>query len=327
MKKVAEVQNILRYFFEGGVPFLLTSDLDNLKWKSTLNCSILADVNITSSHNFRIGNYWLRAFENFGQVYVYDENEQCVKIFPEGFNLPSSKFWENGNLLIPNRVTKTHWELSTELDLTDTSHLFKFDKCINGRYYIYMYPPNLLTRINIYNQEIIWQVRPTDYLSIASSEEIIVKDHPLSYQDYIYFQLESGELFSLNSETSSLEWMVRHEFSGPISIYNDKIYKRSNKLYEICAKTGKTEKEKLIKEIVGGSFSATGRIISYEDVIVLWDVKDSEVVMINRDDFSLADKVKINSIGIGNQEGVIEWHDDKLYVLDMERTLHIFERD
>lgn len=327
MKKVAEIENIISFAVEKGIPFLLSSDFNNLKWKSILNCSILADDNVKKSNFFRVENYWLRSLENFGAIYAYDKNSECVKKFPEGFNLPSSKLWSNGNLLIPNKDTKTHWELSSQLEITDTTHLFEFDKCIDGRYYIYMYPPNLITRVNISTKGIVWQVKLTDLLDIPSADKVTLWDQPLTHRDRIYFQLERGELFAIGTETGSLEWVIKHDECGIMSICDDKIYKRDNTLYKICAITGRVEQEKSIRDIVGKTFWATGRISVCKNIIILWSTSDSEVILVDSRDFSLIDIVKIHSIGIANDDRVIRWDGSRLYVLDMEQTLHIFEID
>ena len=331
MNKKVEINEVASFAINEGRLIVFSSNPANEIWRDKLDCTVLVDEKVRKSGFTVFGKYYLfyRIFTEFGEISVYNEKAELVKIIPEGYNLSSSIQLPNGSLCLPNRISRSYWELTPELKLKDFRHFNKFNNCINGRFYLYRSAPNTVARVKFSDSEdhIIWQISIDKRLGLTSSDSTSLWGEPLGYKDYIYFQLERGDIFAINSETSFLEWAISPKIPGVLSIYEDKLYKKNSSLYEICAITGKIEKEKPIVDIVGRKFFATGSIIALKEFIILWSTSYSEVIVVDRRDFSLIDSAKFHSIGIAHSDSVVRWEDNRLYVLDMERTLHIFERD
>lgn len=336
MKKIAEISNVSCFTIQNNKLVLMTSDPTNVRWKDEINCGVIVDEKSRISGFVKIGPYLAWSLAEFGEIFLYDDNGEYVNVLPEGCHLSRARVLANGNLYTPNRVTNTFWEITAELKLTDTElklpdteHSIEFDKCINGKYYRFKYPPNLITRINFdYSfKEIIWEINIRSYLGLSDLDSVDLMQDPFGYERLIYIPLRRGDLLAIDSQDSSLRWIFTRAYSGGFSIFENKIYKKNTSLFEIDALTGILKKERLLSDIAGREFYATGRILTYKDVIILWDSLNSEVLIINRLDFVLIACVKLEASGIANMENAVSWNNNRLYILDMDRRLQIFERN
>lgn len=166
-------------------------------------------------------------------------------------------------------------------------------------------------------------------LEFSNYENIAVDDNLFSYQDTLYVPLVGGQIFGLDMQDGSQKWLWsdNHAGGGRFESYESEIYCTNyEQLFKIDGNTGQT-----IKAITFSAtpevtqFRATGPIWVYEDVVICMNVGECEVLILNRSDLSFRDFVKIHSIHIPNGKSSICWQDKKLYVIDGERVLHIFE--
>jgi hypothetical protein len=149
----------------------------------------------------------------------------------------------------------------------------------------------------------------------------------MGYENLLFVPLKGGQLLALNVETGEKVWMLDQEISGQYAIFQDKIYKKNRFLYEIDAQTGTIIR---LMDIEDGSiseeFMAIGPIWVYEDVIIIINNYDGDVILLNKDDFKVLGKINVDASIAWSKDSII-WYGNKLYVLDLANTLHIYERE
>jgi len=164
------------------------------------------------------------------------------------------------------------------------------------------------------------------YINLRDEEQPNEIDGGLmGFENLLFVPLRGGQLLALDVETGEEVWMLEQEISGQYAVFQDKIYKKNEFLYEINALTGEIIRQKNIGDgDIQDGFIAIGPIWIYEDIIILINNYTGDIVLLNKNDFSVFDKIKIDA-SIAHSKDTIIWHDNKLYVLDLNNTLHIFE--
>lgn len=148
-----------------------------------------------------------------------------------------------------------------------------------------------------------------------------------SYKGLLYVPLKGGQLLALDASDGKKAWIWEHDRLGAYGIVDDKIYKQDGKeVFEIDAHNGRLLKSKKFSDealLIG--FHASGPIWVYHDVIVVVDVLSGKICMLDRLSFKVLEFFTINKKLPFDNHAII-WNADKLHILDLENTLHIFER-
>jgi len=166
-----------------------------------------------------------------------------------------------------------------------------------------------------------------------NSEQIVpneIDGDLMGFEDLLYVPLQGGQLLCLDINTGKQKWI--QDYNGRFSsysLYDDKIYKSDGlSLLEIDAKTGDTLRLKIFSESDETElqiFHALNTFWTYEDVIILYGLNNT-VAILNKNNFSLFGFISLPASISTDKDNVI-WHDEKLYVLDLTNTLHIFEME
>jgi PQQ enzyme repeat len=277
------------------------------------------------------GNKILIGKEEFSEIKILDEHFNKILELEEGFNL-SRNYIINENLLIPNRITKSYWNLTPDLKLTELCSLKNYHRIINCLFF------NIISEkdIVVYEfgvEEPLWQLDTSQYGTYKvrtddGFDEFPNKiDRPLFADEAtIYAPMKGGQLLALNATDGSVKWILEMEYSGFYAIYGDSIYKNSDyKLYEINGKTGtvtKTLEYQSLKELKKTIFS--GDLKVYDDFVIL-KTSDGLVAMFDRQTFKLTHLVQAEG-PLGSDTSGFHWLDNKLYVYTYRTTtVHIFE--
>jgi outer membrane protein assembly factor BamB len=256
--------------------------------------------------------------KNFFIIPCKEEGIRNRKIFDRDFNfLKNSSFWP---------VMVIYNDLFIQMDYPFIINCYSFDSVLK------------------------WQTNLSqigEYIKLngtkASNNEFDGDVFGNEKLDLIYVPMKSGELVALEAETGKVLWVKHYQVStrwgkhpGNYTIWEDKIYKTDGiSLIEIDAVTGEWLKtinfediQPLLLKEYGQTetFYANGAFSVYDDVVVMYEVSNCQVLLIDRKKFVFKDFVHIpNVCGIPNSKDIVIWNNNKLYVLDIENTLHVFE--
>lgn len=287
-----------------------------------------------TSKMMMINQFIFLQFEKFQEIFIYSLNGEHVKTIEAGFGLDAKKI--NGTIYLPNRETKSFWILDEELSITDTKKYFYFNEIVRD------YPVNNgSTSISLFNGiegKTTWEVNISQYgRNIAHHPKTneVLFDKPneidgklLGDQERIYVPLAGGQLVALSIETGECMWLWESNRKGAYKEFGDHVYKQDGLSVFVINKTDGTLSRKVNFKIDLGlsDFHASGPLWVYEDVIVVCDVLYGKICILNRLNFQLVEFFSLEK-KLVNSESAIAWNDGKLYVLDIERTLHVYSEE
>lgn len=261
-------------------------------------------------------------------LYSIDELTLKIKFIGAGYALEAALFMSN-YIYIPQKNNGKYDFIILN------KNLIEYKKAIwplNFTYLdsLYHYDNIIIKKYDFYQNQNVWQTDISSYgkcLNLRDEQQPNEIDGDLmGYENLLFVPLRGGQLLALDVETGEKVWILEQEISGQYAIFQDKIYKKNRFLYEIDARTGIIMRQKDIEDgSIPDSFMAIGPIWVYDDVIVLINNYKGDIVILNRDNFSVYDKINIGAAMTHSKDSVI-WHNNKLYVLDLTSTLHIFER-
>lgn len=155
-----------------------------------------------------------------------------------------------------------------------------------------------------------------------------IHERPLGDNAKIYVPLTGGQLAAIYTETGEKAWLWEHNRKGTYQILGEYVYKQDGlSIFEINKSNGTINREKKFNDdpmVVG--FHASGPLWVYEDVIIVCDVLYGKICMLDRTTLNVIEFFSLEKKLI-NSENAIVWHHEKLYVLDIDNSLHIFERE
>jgi hypothetical protein len=142
----------------------------------------------------------------------------------------------------------------------------------------------------------------------------------------IYVPMAGGQLVALDSENGEVKWVNSTDWNGRYGMYKQHIFKVSDKLYKFDGCTGELLMRRDFREIIDIDFVPSGPVLVYNDLILLLDTRGATVVMVDTASLSYINHVHIEGVpGIAHSKNVLDWQNGKLYILDIGRTLHVFE--
>ncbi|WP_008637876.1 PQQ-like beta-propeller repeat protein [Bizionia argentinensis] len=267
--------------------------------------------------------------KNSSEIFYFDfiKNQQ---ILPKGYNFYAF-----------NQNIENFLKLSLKKD--EVKHFFLLDVFLNKKLMLefpdYCFQ-NIFLRakrktIDAFGTSNLWKNDISKYGKnrTLNSEQIIPNEIDgalMGFEDSLYVPLQGGQLLCLDINTGDKKWIQDYNGrSGFYSLNNDKIYKHDGlSLLEIDAKTGLALRSKIFSESDEAevqSFYSLNGFWTYEDVIILYGL-DNTVVMLNKNNFSLFGFISL-SAPISTDKNNVIWDKNKLYVLDLNNTLHIFENE
>jgi len=146
-------------------------------------------------------------------------------------------------------------------------------------------------------------------------------------ESFLYVPLRGGQLLAVDAATGEQKWLWEHDRLGAYGKQGDIIYKQDGKsLYVIDALNGDLIKSKRFsEEVILIDFHASGPIWIYQDVIIVVDVLSGKVCILDILTLNALDYFTINK-KIPFDLDALTLHEDKLYILDLENTLYVFEQ-
>jgi outer membrane protein assembly factor BamB len=270
--------------------------------------------------------------KEFGEIKVFDESFNILYTFLEGMNLNHCFITDEG-LNLPSRISKSFWRINDDLTTTNLNFIKNYHRDING----FVFNINLEKSIEVYKfgSEIpLWQIDTSQYRVYKEPLDERFIEHPNKIdgpifrdENTVYVPMKGGQLVALNFLDGSLKWILEMTISCFYVIYQNKIYgNNGDELFEIDAQTGEILRKLEYKSIkkLKRLFGFTGEHKVYKDYIILKDQVRGWVAMFDRKTMTLAHLAETGS-RIGSDSSYFHWIDNKLYVLDRENTLHIFE--
>jgi len=270
-----------------------------------------------------LGNYILVQQGEFKEIIVLTGKGEILQKIDEGImNLYSSIPYKDG-LLIRNKQTRSLWFIDENLQMNEAIVDFSFKKQIADKFYSW----NCSTIIR--KEELVDNVWQTNisiygkYINLRDEQQPNEIDSDLmGFENLLFVPLRGGQLLALDVKTGEKVWMLEQDISGQYAIIEDKIYKKNKILYEIDTHSGQVLRQ---KEDWSGFISA-GPIWAYDDILIIVNILEGDVILLDRKTFEIKDKINIGS-RIAHWKDNIIWHENKLYVLDLNNTLHIFENE
>ena len=265
--------------------------------------------------------YYADAFKNgfvfqkeVGHATFFYDFEKTIEILPYGYYAVSGY----------NQNIDHFLKISTEANGGEKHYLldenFRKTLLLEHPHYCFnnIYIRAKRKTIKAFKDTDLWTVDISNFEGKATKE----KDGELmGFENLLFVPLRGGQLLALNAETGEKAWMLEHEIGGQYANFGNKIYKKNEFLYEIDALTGNVIREKNIR--LDGSI-AVGPIWAYDDIIIIVNILYGDIVLLDRNTFSVKEKLNIGARMPHSKDNII-WHNQKLYVLDMANTLHIYE--
>ena len=295
--------------------------------------------------NRKVDNYVFQTnsivFQSDNTIYRLEDDSDIEIIKSDETNYFGLQDYLFNNKAIISLTKKNDWLANSMLLISDRNEIEKFDFIFNAEIYFDNYYCNhnnesVFTYTNLHNE--IWKVDVTNYgRDIAKNPETGevlwdnlngIKDDLFADNKNIYVPLKGGQLLALDGGTGEKVWMFDNEKYGIYNIFKNKIYKGDGKsIIVINAINGQAEKELHFKNIpVLKGYIPAGPFLIYDDIIISTDVLYGKICLLNRSTLEVEDFFSLNKKLVNSKSAII-WNDNKLYVLDIEQTLHIFEKD
>lgn len=332
MNKINEVKNVLGVVFGsrerliiGNGKYISSSDLNSYKLEGAYGSRPLVVLN----------NYVLLQEENFAKIFVLDFQGALIHEIEEGFNLYQVIRTPDNGILIPCNRTKSYWIFDENLNKKDLGKYFRISITLENL--ALDYSNTEVVARPFFEEEILWKEDVSTFCrNIRKHRETgeVLSDGPneidgelFSYEGLLYVPLKGGQLLALNASDGKKVWIWEHDRIGAYGIVGDKIYKQDGKeVYEIDALTGSLLKTKKLSDAPSlQGFHASGPIWVYQDILVVADVLSGKICILDRLSFEILDFFTINKKLPFNNNTII-WHENRLYVLDLENTLHILSQ-
>lgn len=276
-----------------------------------------------------LGEYVFLQYGEFSDIIILTLKGETLKILDEGMNLYSSVHYKNG-ILIRNRKTKSFWKIDRDLEISELNLDIRFTTYINTVFY-----KRNSIEINRVYPETTWQTDISTfgrYLNLRGEQQPNEIDGDLmGYENLLFVPMKGGQLLALDVETGEKVWIQDYNNgrSGFYTLYSDKIYKHDGlSLIEIDVITGARIREMIFPEYKADdlkTFYALHYFWVYDDIIIMYGHKN-RIAIINRESFQIIKIMELPASLPASKDNVI-WHDNKLYVLDLTNTLHVYERE
>ncbi len=294
---------------------------------------------------------------------IFNKKGEFLKELNENFNLMSLKKNKNGQTIIANRKTKTFWVIDNEGKFFNTENYFQFHFLFCNQY-IKIENQTIIKSINEDNS-IKWQINISniDVLNLENEEKnncnkiaLEIDLHCSEEFGLIYVPLTGKQLLAINAENGEIVWVKQYktyefkdEYSlGNLAIKENYIYKHDGfTLSKIDAQSGEIVKTVIFTEIPAlaniynrndvvftiknrylNAFNASSPVVINDDFIIIWYPPDSNIAIFKTENLEFYDFVHIpNVTGVAHMDSVVSFHNNKLYVKDIDNTLHIFEKE
>jgi len=295
--------------------------------------------------NRKVDNYVFQTnsivFQSDNTIYRLEDDSDIEIIKSDETNYFGLQDYLFNNKAIISITKKNDWLANSMLLISDRNEIEKFDFIFNAEIYFDNYYCNhnnesVFTYTNLHNE--IWKVDVTNYgRDIAKNPETGevlwdnlngIKDDLFADNKNIYVPLKGGQLLALDGGTGEKVWMWEHPRNGVFAIQGEYIYKQDGlTIFEINTRNGVLNREKNFNDdVLVEKFHASGPLWVYEDLIIVCDVLYGKICLLNRSTLEVEDFFSLNKKLVNSKNAII-WNDNKLYVLDIEQTLHIFEKD
>ncbi len=293
---------------------------------------ILIDLNDINS---------LKCFNNklllsdYKKLYIYSNNNIIQKICGN-FVLMRAISFDNRlfmierkeNSIIPsiyNENLKIIYNGIWPINFAKGNHLFLYDNKFIKSYNYIQGKQKWQIDISNFGRNIAKDPKTGEILWDKPNE---IKENLLADDKNIYVPLTGGQLLALDSQTGKKVWMWEQPRNGTFAIQDNYIYKQDGlTIFEIDTKNGKLVRKKHFNDDkLVNDFHASGPLWVYEDIIIVCDVLYGKICLLNRHTLEVEEFFSLNKKLI-NSKNAIVWHNNKLYVLDIDNTLHIFEKE
>lgn len=311
-----------------------------LKYNLKVEC-LYIDVNEPFAFDFFHYKFLIRTRDN---LRIYEGNNLEYEITFDKSNIRQTKLFNNHNILIrenDNDNWSLYYYLSGKLiwkkEWIEDSQLF----LVNESYFLSK-NENYLSFYNLWSGEVLWRLDVSklgEYLHLKGSEheELRVGTvHELyTYNTVLVALLRNDTIIGIDSATGAVLWQkpLFLFISRPVQL-NDKLYhiitgvdvKNMLQVYDL--ETGKLEREvEITHPVLKENTFFTKRFIN-DTYIALTATKTGEILVINHKTAIVEDYAKLpnlkEKIPIDN---IPQIHQNKVYQLDGEGTLHILEKE
>lgn len=290
-----------------------------------------------------LGDYVLLQDKPESAITILNSQFQHVKTYEGIWHLRMlDKLGDNFIQMVNDQAgVMTFYMIDTSLSVKPLSKLYKYK--INNYLLTtissgYFENRLVIASIEIKDMEekILYKVDFSGYAKIKEKTVSGIVEKPNSIDngeiffdhDTVYVPMRGGQLVAFNVVDGTLKWLLEMEDNGFYAIYENRIYKISNwYLYEIDAMTGQILQAKKDTEMINNIrpyFTQSFKV--YDDYILLKNQIGGWVAMINRKTFELEGFVELG-VSLTSSADIMHWNDNKLYILDSNRLLHIYEKN
>lgn len=324
MRLIEKISNVATISIVNDSPFLL---LTNSAPETNIKHYRVGET-IYSRATLILGDNVIFQNKKFGESFVINCEGDMIDTIEEGFNLYSIYKVSESEVLLANQKTKTFWTINENLVKKDLKKYNRINQSFGHELYF-----AVIKEVKKYLFPSFDEAWSKDIKEYLKEDTDLMNRKMLSCEAKLVIPLKNGQILALNREDGSFAWLYEG-YAGGCDVLKDKIYGTAGKyIVEIDAKTGE-ELKKLefddTEHLKG--FKAMQNVWAFDDVLVCkYDHYNGSptnvaVVVLDRKTFELIGIVYPESF-IPAYKGKIIWHKNRLYVMDINHFLYVYERD
>lgn len=201
--------------------------------------------------------------------------------------------------------------------------------------YIISSKTQFLLAYNLTDATELWHIDVSEigsYTDIGEQRSGSINYEILTYNDLVIFS-SGPHVFAANCHTGQMVWHTTLQYNqARIVLFNDILYIKSGyHFYQLEAATGKVLIEYDFQKNWPANYEV-GRWLSwhhvYDDCMAVTDCMALKILILNKNNFDIMEVIEIkgakNEIPVANAPQI---HGNRLYQLDGDNTLHIFEKE
>jgi len=305
---------------------------------------IKADLKPQTLANIEVDNFIIQSnsivFQSDNTIYRLKDNSYYEIVKKDKLNYLGLQNYLFNNKVIIALTKVNDWQAYAMLLITENDKIEKigylFYPEIYSNNYYFNHSTKTVFSYTISHKE-VWKKDITNFgRNIAKDPktgEVLwdkpneIKEALLADDKNIYVPLTGGQLLALDAKTGEKVWMFDNEKLGKYQILDDKIYKGDGKSIIVYDKNNlKIEKKLYFKDVpILKNYIPAGPFLVYNDIIISTDVLYGKICLLNRQTLEVEEFFSLDKKLVNSKDAII-WNDNKLYVLDIDHTLHIFEK-
>jgi len=266
---------------------------------------------------FKIGNQIIiQKKSTFEALDIYTLDGEFIGEKLEGYNLTNC-FKYGEEILAYGKKEKAYCIIDKALSVKDTEFYMHYHVKIGN--YFYQYKKDLI-QFDFEKEKTNWVATLPSPIFLSSGTQL------LGDNNNVYIPLKDYSLNAFDTLTGISSWTLAFDAWSGFDLNKSSLFLHNGRsIIEIDGNSGEIIRAKVFSEYsLLKNHKTSGPIWAYDEVVILIGLRPSRVFIFDRVSLELMHLLEINE-RIPNDRSAIHWHNNKLYLLDIEHNLHIYE--